>query len=134
MNPIFKNILAVITGLIVGSIVNMMLVKIGHLLLPVKGLDPNNMSQLAEIMATLDAKYFVFPFLAHSLGTLIGALIAHNVAAAHKMKFALMIGGFFLLGGIMVSRMIPAPTWFVVADILLAYIPMAWIGGKLAAR
>lgn len=129
-----KNILAVITGWIVGSIINMSLVKIGHMILPIEGLDPSDMNALAEVMPTLEPKYFIFPFLAHALGTLVGAFIAYNLAATHKMKFALGIGAIFFLLGIMVSFMIPAPTWFAVTDILLAYIPMAWIGGKLAAK
>ena len=48
------------------------------------------------------------------------------------MKFAIAIGSLFLLGGIAVNYMLPGPIWFAVADIALAYIPMAWIGAKLA--
>jgi hypothetical protein len=32
------------------------------------------------------------------------------------------------------TRVLPAPTWFAIIDIALAYIPMAWIGGKLVAE
>ena len=78
--------------------------------------------------------YFIFPFLAHALGTIVGALIAGRIATTHKMKFSLAIGGLFLLGGIMVNFMLPGPSWFAVVDILIAYIPMAWIGGKLAKK
>lgn len=134
MNPILKNILAIIAGLIGGSIVNMGLINLGHKVLPIQGIDPNDMKALAEVMPTLDAHYFTFPFLAHALGTLVGAFIAYKIASNHKMKFALVIGAFFLMGGIMMSRVLPAPTWFEISDIALAYIPMAWIGGKLAAK
>ena len=27
--------------------------------------------------------------------------------------------------------MIPAPAWFIALDLIVAYIPMAWIGGRL---
>ena len=134
MNPIIKNILAVILGWLGGSIVNMGLIKIGHKLLPIAGIDPNDMDALVDVMPTLEFKYFVFPFLAHALGTLSGATIAGLMAASHKMKFSLGIGGLFLLGGIMVNYMIPGPTWFAVVDIVVAYIPMAWLGGKLAGN
>ena len=134
MNPILKNILAIIAGWVGGSIVNMGLVKIGHILLPIEGIDPSNMTQLTEVLPTLDAQYFIFPFLAHALGTLVGAFIAYKIASTHKMKFSLGIGAFFLLGGIIVNRMIPGPTWFTITDILLAYIPMSWIGGKMASK
>ena len=134
MKPIIKNILAVIAGWIGGSVVNMGLIQLGNKLLPIDGVDPNDMEALAAVMPTLDFKYFIFPFLAHALGTFAGAFIAYLLAANHKMKFALGIGGLFLLGGIMVNYMIPGPTWFTVMDIVVAYVPMAWIGGKLGGK
>lgn len=134
MNPIIKNILAVIAGWFGGSVINMGLIQIGHALIPIEGVDTNNMDALAAVMPTLSFEYFIFPFLAHALGTLVGAVIAGLIAANNKMKFSLGIGGLFLLGGIMINYMLPGPTWFTFADIILAYIPMAWIGGKLAMR
>jgi hypothetical protein len=132
MNPIIRNSLAVIAGWLIGSGINMGLIQIGYNVYPIEGIDPNDMEALVSAMPTLDLKYFIFPFLAHALGTLIGAFIAGLIAINNKMKFALSIGILFLLGGILVSFMIPAPTWFVILDIVVAYIPMAWIGGKLA--
>ena len=76
MNPIIKNILAVIAGWIGGSVINMGLIQTGHGLMPIEGVDPNDMEALAAAMPTLDFKYFIFPFLAHALGTLVGAAIA----------------------------------------------------------
>jgi hypothetical protein len=134
MNPIIRNILAVIAGWFGGSVVNMGLIRLGHKLLPISGVDPNDMSEYAAVMPTLDFKYFIFPFLAHALGTLVGAAIAGLIVAKHKMKFAFGIGGLFLLGGIMVNYMLPGPVWFAVVDIVLAYIPMAWIGGTIALK
>ncbi|MEE9430721.1 MAG: hypothetical protein V3V16_06745 [Melioribacteraceae bacterium] len=134
MKNIGKNILAIIAGWLVGSVINLSLIKLGHLLLPIEGVDPNDMEALAAVMPTLEFKYFIFPFLAHAIGTLIGAIVAGLIAINHKMKFALGIGAIFLMGGILVSFMLPAPTWFVIVDLVLAYIPMAWIGGKLATR
>ncbi len=134
MNSTIKNILAVIFGWLGGSAINMGLILTGHKLLPIAGIDPNNMDELAAVMPTLEFEYFIFPFLAHALGTLVGATIAGLIAANHKMKFSLVIGVLFLLGGIMVNYMLPGPTWFAVLDIVFAYIPMAWIGGKIAMR
>ncbi|MCP4440568.1 MAG: hypothetical protein GY810_16605 [Aureispira sp.] len=134
MNPIMRNVLAVIAGWLIGSAVNMGLIQMGYTLMPIEGVDPNDMDALAAIIPTLEPKYFIFPFLAHALGTLIGAFIAGIIVFKHKMRFALVIGGIFLLGGIAVNYMLPGPTWFAVADILIAYIPMAWIGGTIAQK
>ena len=134
MNPIIKNILALVTGWIGGSIINMGLIKAGHRLFPIEGVDPNDMEALAAVMPTLGAEYFIFPFLGHAVGTLVGAVIAAWIAATYKMKFAMGIGLLFLLGGVMINYILPGPTWFAVVDIALAYIPMAWIGGKIALK
>jgi len=134
MKPIIKNILAVISGWLGGSVINMGLILTGHKLFPIEGIDPNDMSELAAVMPTLEFEYFIFPFLAHALGTLVGAVIAGVMAASHKMKFSLGIGGLFLLGGIVANYMLPGPTWYAVTDIVIAYIPMAWIGGKIAGK
>ena len=135
MNSIVKNILAVIAGLLLGSIVNMGIIMIsGSIIPPPNGADVTTMEGLKESIHLFQPKHFIFPFLAHALGTFIGALIAALIAANHKMKFALIIGVFFLIGGILNTFMLPAPTWFITVDILIAYIPMAWIGGVIILR
>ena len=48
--------------------------------------------------------------------------------------FAYAIGVFFLTGGISVTFMIAAPAWFIILDLLVAYIPMAWIGARIGCR
>lgn len=132
MNTILRNILAVIIGLLIGHALNFALIKLGHNTFPIIGIDPNNLEDLKRVMPTLSFKYFIFPFLAHALGTLAGAWSVSLIAKNHKMAFAMGMGGIFLIGGIVAANMIPAPTWFVVTDLLLAYIPMAWLGGKLS--
>ena len=135
MNPIVKNILAVIAGLIIGRAVNMGLIMIsGSVIPPPEGGDVTTMEGLKETMHLFQPKHFIFPFLAHALGTLVGAFVAATIAANNKMKFAIAIGCFFLIGGIINVVMLPSPTWFAILDIVGAYIPMAMIGGKLAIR
>lgn len=132
MNPILRNIIAVILGLVGGSVVNMGLVQLGHSTMPIEGVDSGDMEALARAMPSLEAQYFVFPFLAHAVGTLLGAFLAGLIGVKHKMKLAMGIGVLFLLGGIAASFMLPAPVWFIAADLILAYLPMAWLGGKMA--
>jgi len=79
-------------------------------------------------------EHFVTPFLAHALGTLVGALVAYLVAANHRSKFAYVIGALFLAGGISVTFLIPAPAWFIILDLVVAYIPMAWVGALIGRR
>lgn len=56
-----------------------------------------------------------------------GALITFSLAVNFNRSLTLTIGCIFLAGGISASFMIPAPAWFIAADLLLAYLPMAWL-------
>jgi len=133
MNTTVKNILAVILGLVVGSAVNMGIIMIsGSIIPPPEGADTTTMEGLKETMHLFQPKHFIFPFLAHALGTLAGAFIAALIAANHKLKFALSIGGLFLIGGIIMTISAPSPAWFTVLDLVGAYIPMAWLGYTLS--
>ena len=133
MNPILKNILAVVAGLVLGSVVNMGLIMLSSSVIPPpEGVDVTNMESLKSSMHLFEPKHFIFPFLAHALGTLAGAFTAARLAASHQMKFALGIGAFFLIGGIANVFMLPSPAWFTVLDLVGAYIPMGWLGGRWA--
>ncbi|PWK52875.1 hypothetical protein [Pleionea mediterranea] len=130
-----KNILAVVLALVLGGSVNMGLIMVsGSIIPPPEGIDPTNMESLKASMHLYEAKHFIFPFLAHALGTLVGAFIAAKVASSRKMTLAMVIGGFFMLGGITNAFLLPAPIWFIALDIVLAYLPMAWLGGKLGTK
>ena len=101
MNSIAKNILAVVLGLIVGSFVNMGIIMVsGSIISPPEGADVTTMEGLKASIHLFQPKHFIFPFLAHALGTIIGASTAAFIAASYKMNFALPIAVFFLIGGI----------------------------------
>ena len=135
MNPILKNILAVVLGIVLGSIVNMSLISISGLIIPPpEGADITSTEGLKASIHLFKPVNFIFPFLAHALGTLVGAFVAAKIAANHKMKFAYGLGFFFLLGGIANIFMIPAPMWFNMLDLIVAYLPMAYLGGKFALK
>lgn len=110
MNQIIKNILAVIAGLIIGAFVNM-----GILIL----------------FENLELQNFIGPFLAHALGTFVGAFIVGAITKNLRLSF--IIGFSFLIGGAMEVANLSAPMWFNVLDLVMAYIPMAFLGFKLGS-
>lgn len=132
MNPLVRNVLAVILGLVAGSVVNMLVVMgSGSIVPPPAGADMTTAEGVRDAMPRMTPIHFFMPFLAHALGTLAGAFVAAVTAASHKMKFALAIGVVFLAGGIVAVSMIGGPLWFMVCDLVLAYLPMAWLGGRM---
>jgi hypothetical protein len=129
-----RTVLAIVLGFLAGSAVNMGLVMVGsQAVAPPPGVDLNDMESLRAAMPLLGPKYFLFPFLAHALGTLVGALVAFLIAPRGKGWVSRVIGVMFLVGGLVAAFMIPAPKWFIVADLALAYLPMAWLGARIGA-
>lgn len=135
MNPVIKNILAVLAGIVVGSVVNMGIIMVsGSIIPPPEGADVTTTEGLKASMHLFQPKHFIMPFLAHALGSLAGGLVAALIAATHKAKFALGVSAFFMLGGVANVFMLPSPMWFNIVDLVGAYLPMGYLAGKLAVR
>ena len=135
MNPIVKNVLAVIAGAVIGIIINGSIINFGPMLIPPPdGVDTTTTEGLKEAIHLLQPKHYITPFLAHAIGTLVGAIVTALLAANKKKAYAIAIGFFFLLGGIAASFMIPAPGWFIAVDLIFAYIPMGWLGYKVYTK
>ncbi len=135
MNPILRNILAVLAGLVSGSILNMGIITVsGSIIPPPNGADLTTMEGLKSSMQLFEPKHFLMPFLAHALGTFLGAAVTAYLAANNHFKLAMLIGVFFLVAGIINVVMLPSPIWFSALDILVAYLPMAYLGGKLTIK
>lgn len=135
MKPGVKNILAVIAGAILGSAVNMGIIMVsGSFIPPPNGADITTMEGLKASMHLFQPKHFILPFLAHALGTFAGAFLAAKLAATNKLGIAFLIGLIFLAGGIANIFMLPSPAWFSALDVLGAYLPMAYLAGKLVSK
>lgn len=131
----FRNILATIAGFIIGSVLNMALVTISGKIIPLpSGVDNKTAEGLAAGMHLMEPKHFVFPFLAHALGTLVGAFIATKLSSPKSIIGPMIIGVLFLAGGISMVFMVPSPMWFNCVDLIFAYIPMAYLGYVLGRK
>ncbi len=130
-----KLFLALVVGIIFGSIVNMGFIMLSAVVVPPpNGIDTTNMDGLLEAMPLMQPKHFVMPFLGHAIGTLVGAWLAAQIAPSNKLSLSMAIGAWFLIGGVYMIYLVPTPVWFVIVDLALAYIPMAYMGYALAKR
>lgn len=112
MDPALRNTLAVVTGIIIGSLINMSIILISSSVIPLpEGADNSTIEGLQKTIHLFEAKHFLFPFLAHAIGTFTGAVTTALLAVNHKKKLALAIGAFFLFGGIISVSSLPSPTW-----------------------
>lgn len=132
---IIRNILAPIIGLLIGMFVNITIIMFSDSVIPLpEGVNPMNEENLVANMQKFETRHFIMPFLAHALGTLAGAIIATITAATNKTQFALVIGLIFFILGVIAAYKISAPVWFMIFDLLLAYVPMGIIGGSIGMR
>ena len=94
-------------------------------------MDVSNIESIKANIHLYKPIHFLFPFLAHSLGTFSGAVLAIKISK--QTKIAYMVALVFLYGGISMVTQVPSPMWFAVLDLGIAYIPMAWLATKMSS-
>lgn len=127
---ILKNVLAVVLGTFIMMSLNIAILTIGMKC----GVPDLSMEDL-HALAGSELLYFLSPFLAHSIPSLVGPYIGVKIASSNKFLIAMIIMSFHLMGGIYMAFFfaeIDAPTWYDLADVTLAYVPMGYLGWKLA--
>jgi hypothetical protein len=135
MNSRIKNILIFVGALIIGMVMNFSVLEIMKFFIPdPKGFDLNTMEGLIKAMPFMTTKNFIGPFLAHAVGTLVGAVIVKRFAFENASRYSFGIGFFNLLAGISMIFSIPTPFWFEAIDLIFAYLPMAWLANKMVSN
>jgi hypothetical protein len=131
MKIIIQNIVAVVLGVMAGGLVNMGIIFLsGSIIPPPEGADLTSAEGLKAAIPLFKPINFLMPFLAHALGTLIGAILTAKLAVTRKNVLPYIVGLVFLAGGTDNVFMLPAPLWFDTIDLLFAYIPMAFLAIK----
>lgn len=136
MQSILKRVLAVIVGIVAGSVINGGIIAISpYIIPPPQGVNVSDEASLKAGIHLFEAKHFIMPFLAHALGTLAGAFAAAKIADKQRLWFATIIAIVFFAGGVMMVLMLPgAPLWFSIVDLVFAYFPMAFLGYWLGKK
>ena len=87
-----------------------------------------------EYIGTLEPIHMLAPLMAHWSGAFFGGFIMALLSMQAKMKHSLIISGIVMVAGIMNAIQLPGqPLWFITLDIA-GYLPMGWLGWKLALR
>ena len=127
-------ILAVICGAIAGGLFNMAMVMLSWWIYPPpEGANMSDSATLKTYIETLPTSAFLVILVAHAGGALVGGLVAALIARRSALVLGAVVGGLFLIGGIVNVLSIPRPTWFAVID-LVSYVLAGIVGAKLAPR
>ena len=130
---ILKNIGAVLLAVVVGNIIIYSMHLLGHAIYPLpEGVDMNNSEQLAAYIPKMPLGALLMVLLAHQAGSFAGSILACGLRrkSGHVMRIGWVVGGLFLVFGVLNLFMLPHPVWFAVVDTLL-YIPVALVGARL---
>lgn len=125
-----RKVSAVLLGVLVAFATVMVVEWLGHQVYPVPpDVDFNNPQQTEQYVANLPLGAFVSILLGWLLGTVAGGLTACYVAREKPVVFASIIGAIMLAATITNLVLIPHPTWFSIAGIIVI-----GLGTLLASR
>lgn len=129
----FRNIIGVVLGIVLGSIANMALVTLNLVFFPMPaGMDMNDPAAFKAHVATLPAAAFLLPFLAHFSQVFVGALVASKIGQAAPRVLVGIVGALTVLGSVITNVRIDAPAWTWIE--LPLYLPVIWGTIRLAER
>jgi hypothetical protein len=127
-----RAIIAVVCGVIAGGTFNILIIGLLWQLYPLpEGANPSDPATMKTYVQSLPAPAFLIILVAHEGGALVGGFAAALMAGRSQVVLGAIVGGFFLLGGIVNVLSIPRGLWFAVVHLVL-YVPCGIAGARLA--
>ena len=130
----FRNIGAVLIGLVGGAMVNMGLITLNMMVLfpTPPGMEPGDAVAMQAYIDQLPVTAFLVVILAHLGQAGVGGWIAARIAGTHPRRLAMTVAGLTLLGGLLNAQQIDAPAWTYIEMPL--YLVVGWIAGTVEER
>ncbi len=126
----FRNIAAVIAGLVVGMIVNIAIIQLNTVFFPLPdGVDMTDTAQMKEAIKGMPAAGWILVIAAHLGQAFVGGWVAARLGASRRMMLAMIVGVLSLAGGIANAIMLSSPAWTWIEMPL--YLVVAWLAGRM---
>lgn len=117
-NPLLRNTLAVLGGLVVGFIVVTILETIGHVLFPLpEGIDPMSVESIKANMHLVPIGSFLFVAIAHFFGIICAMLVARRISRQSFIP-SYIVASVMVALTVLNLMLLPHPFWFLVVDII----------------
>lgn len=128
-----RNIGAVIAGLLVGMLVNILVVQLNFAFFPLPaGVEMSDTEQMKNVIAQMPPAAWILVFAAHLLQAFVGGWVAARLGASHRMVLAMIVGFLSLAGGVANAVMLSLPAWAWIEMPL--YLVVAWLAGRMVQR
>ena len=129
-----RNIIALMVAIMAAAMITFLIITFGHAIIPPPDLiDTNDFESIKSNFHLFQTKHFIFPLLAHAMGTLVAAFLVALLAANHQFRLALGIGVLFMLASLWLAFRIGHFNWIGVVEIM-QYIPFSILGYRLWRR
>jgi hypothetical protein len=127
-NPFVRGLLGVTGGLILGVLCVVGFELVSSLVFPMpKSLNMKDPAAMAEYVSTLPIAALVLVLAGYLVGTLAGSFTAAKIGQSQIPGY--IVGACLLIAGVSNMMMIPHPTWFWVASIVI-FIAMTILGAR----
>ena len=128
-----RTVVAVILGVVSGTLAIALVERTGHQVYPPpEGLDIEDREAVAELVAAAPIGALLFVLAAWGIGAGVGGWISVRLGSPVP-RGPFIVGLVLLAFGVTNMLMIPHPTWFFIAGVLI-FLPTALLGGRLAHR
>lgn len=128
-NPLVRQILGVIAGVIVGGLIVFCVEAVGHSLFPTPaGTDLSNPEDVKRLISMLPIGALVMVLVGWAFGSLAGAWTANRIARTSMAGW--IVAGLFVLLTAYNFTIIPHPMWMMAAGILIPLVA-AWVASRM---
>jgi hypothetical protein len=135
MKKTIYTVLWVVLSLVFGSLINGLIIYIAPLIIKYpEGVSFATEASTIQSMKLLQPIHFIIPFVAHALGTFISTLLMAIYVKNNFLKLAFFISVLYLFAGVLNVIMYPSPIWFIVLDLVVAYIPLGYLGAIVGVK
>ncbi|NIA27321.1 MAG: hypothetical protein GWP02_04625 [Desulfobulbaceae bacterium] len=114
----FRNVGAIVIGVITAFVTVMLVDKIGHIVYPLPaGLDFTDPDAIRPYLATLPVGAFLFILASSVVAVFVGTLVACFIGTAKPRVFGTVVGGFVFAASVANFIAIPHPHWLSLATL-----------------
>jgi len=124
-----RNFLITIGAAILGQLVAYIIILVGpYVIPPPNGMDISTHHGLYAAWPDVEPKHFFMLFLGNAFGSFLAATLISRFTTRRILSRSLLVGLLYLFIGIYHANVDPAPWWFKVSDVCIAYLPMTILG------
>ncbi len=134
MKNLFRNILALLAGIVAGGVAIALIQALNaRLFPPPAGLDFRDQAAAAKYMGTLPVGAFLMVLLSYLIGFTLAVFLAIRLSLSSPERQGLLATMFFGAASVMNLMSLPHPMWFWIANLVVLMVA-AWLGGILGRK